>query len=280
MGVSELKIGGAVVFWTPPTWTDRAKLYDRLIPYNLQSLTPPQRGSPACLRTALEEYYPSSRHRVEATRKRTHFEVLEITRGQEENEYAPVLKASVADYEDGGRGITTGPWDQDRQDAIVKLFNQSLGLLSAPQVTQMLVAYVESLGGTRIRPNGGIYWLPAQRVAEYELVGKLVEASAHNGHGACYTIRHQMDEGAVRAVRDAIVAEVGTASKRLHEEILSGDLGERALSNRRDEANAIRDKIRLYEELLSVGLGHLRESVDLAEQASAAAEMLAGAGVE
>jgi hypothetical protein len=110
------------------------------------------------------------------------------------------------------------------------------------------------------------------------LVGEAVEASAVGGKHSVYYIRHDMDADAVRAVRDAIVAEITQESKRIHEEILSGELGERALAYRAEEAEALRKKIALYEDLLDTGLEDLRQGLDLAEQGVAAAA-IQGAGV-
>jgi hypothetical protein len=58
---------------------------------------------------------------------------------------------------------------------------------------------------------------------------------------------------------------------------MAGDLGERALETRRHQAGDLRQKVLLYEELLDVGLQGLHQAVDTADQATAAAILLASA---
>jgi hypothetical protein len=86
-----------------------------------------------------------------------------------------------------------------------------------------------------------------------------------------------MDADAVRAVRDAVVAEVQAEASRIHDEVLSGELGGRALDTRRSRARELQEKISLYEHLLDVGLEGLHAAVDRADQAAAAAVLLASA---
>jgi hypothetical protein len=92
-----------------------------------------------------------------------------------------------------------------------------------------------------------------------------------------YVLRHRMDADAVRAVRDAVVAEVQAEATRIHDEVMTGELGGRGLQTRRARAGQLREKISLYEHLLDVGLEGLRAAVDQADQAVAAAVLLASA---
>jgi hypothetical protein len=73
------------------------------------------------------------------------------------------------------------------------------------------------------------------------------------------------------------VAEVHAEATRIREEVQAGDLGTRALETRQRQAAELREKVSLYEDLLSVGLANLHQSVDEAEQASATAALLLGA---
>jgi hypothetical protein len=86
-----------------------------------------------------------------------------------------------------------------------------------------------------------------------------------------------MDAEAVRAVTDAIITEIQIEAGRIHEEVMTGELGERALEHRREQAAGLRQKVVLYEELLDVGLSGLHHAVDRADQAAAAAVLLVSA---
>ena len=92
-----------------------------------------------------------------------------------------------------------------------------------------------------------------------------------------YVLRHRLDADAVRAVRDAVVAEVQAEADRICEEVAAGDLGGRALETRKKQAADLRQKVLLYEDLLSVGLAGLHQAVDRADQAAATAALLLGA---
>jgi hypothetical protein len=83
-----------------------------------------------------------------------------------------------------------------------------------------------------------------------------------------------MDADAVRAVRDAVVNEVQSEATRIHDEVMKGELGERALEHRRVQAYDLRKKVLLFEDLLDVALAGLHEAVDRADQAAAAAVLL------
>ena len=77
-----------------------------------------------------------------------------------------------------------------------------------------------------------------------------------------YVISHDLDADSVVAVRDAIVHEVVTEGKRLMDEILTGDLGERAVKTRKAEAAELKRKVVRYEEILGVGLSDLKRALD------------------
>lgn len=133
---------------------------------------------------------------------------------------------------------------------------------------------VESLGGTRLRPTGAVYWVPGHRVADWAEVAAAVEGASEGKPSAVYLLRHRIDPDAVRAVRDAVVAEVQTEATRIRAEVLSGELGGRALETRQRLAHELRDKVLLYEHLLHVGLDDLHAAVDAADQAAASATLL------
>jgi hypothetical protein len=133
---------------------------------------------------------------------------------------------------------------------------------------------VESLGGIRLRPGGAVYWVPGPRLGAWAEAAEAAEAAADDGRNAVYVLRHRLDADAVRAVRDAVVGEVLSEAGRICEELTGGELGGRALETRKRQAAELREKVLLYEDLLSVGLGGLHEAVDRADQAAATAALL------
>jgi hypothetical protein len=115
---------------------------------------------------------------------------------------------------------------------------------------------------------------------EWAAVARAVEAAADGKPSAVYLLRHRMDADAVRAVRDAVVAEVQGEAARIRDEVQAGDLGGRALETRKSQAAELRAKVNLYEDLLHVGLTGLHKAVDAADQAAATAALLLGASAQ
>jgi hypothetical protein len=265
-------VGGAVVFWSLSEWTSRERLQEGLAAAGLGAFMLVPRQPAAALRDALEEILGGPRVLVRPLRSRDGFAVVEEDRGEHGNHYHQRLGARVG--EDGA--LSFAPEDE-RAGAVRAAYERQRGLLRAARVSGALVAILEALGGTRLRPGGSVYWLPPHRLDEWQGVARAVEASGEGRANAVYVLRHRMDADAVRAVRDAVVAEVQAEATRIHDEVMTGELGGRALETRRARARELCDKISLYEDLLDVGLEGLRAAVDLADQAATAAVLLASA---
>jgi hypothetical protein len=270
---SSIRIGGAVVFWTISEWTARITLRDGLDAAGFGKYAPEQRPPAGALKDALEQVFGGPATLIRPLKTRDGFTVVTEERGENGNAYHNSL---VARMDARTFQITFTPLDS-RASAIVDAFNEHLGLLRAAQVSAALVSILDATGATRLRPGGALYWLPAYRLNEWRDVVRAVEASGVGRPHCVYTLRHPMDADAVRAVRDAIVAEVSTEAARIDREIIAGGLGERALESRRAQAEELRRKIAEYEELLGGGLEALHVAVDRAEQAACKAMILAAA---
>ena len=137
------------------------------------------------------------------------------------------------------------------------------------------------IGDDQDRPRvGGIYWLPEAKAAKWAAIAEAVEAASTTGTAAVYMLKTEMDENAVRAVRDAIVNEVSGEAERINAEITSGELGAKALLTREKEAHVMLDKVKVYEKLLAVSLAAVRKSLGDVETAAAAAAVLAAADAD
>jgi hypothetical protein len=273
---SHLDVGGAIVFWNLAEWTHRNQLVTQWTPLGLEAVVPDQRPAPAALRSALEDIFGGPRVLIRPLASRDGFAVVREDRGLDANQYQTDLTARVVAADPPA--LTFEPWD-NRAASVQGAFQSQLGRLSACQISAALVRVIESLGGTRLRPSGAVYWLPGNRADEWGRIARSVEIAADGALSAIYMLRHQLDHDAVRAVRDAVVAEVQSEANRIKGEVLAGELGSRALETRKTQATDLRQKVLLYEELLSVGLKGLHRAIDEADQAAAtAALMLAAPG--
>ena len=272
---SQLDVGGAIVFWSLAEWTSRDKLLHGFNPLGLNHVVPEMRAAPAALRDALEDVLGGPRILVRPLLRRDGFTVVREQRGEEGNSYLQEMVACL-DPSNGSTDIRFHPHD-DRAGRVQEAYQRQRGRLHGSQVSNVLVYLIESLGGTRLRPSGAIYWLPGNRIDNWQLIAQAVEQAGDGRPSAVYLLRHRMDADAVRAVTDAIVGEINVEAGRIHDEVMAGELGERALEHRREQAACLRQKVVLYEELLDVGLSGLHQAVDRADQAAAAATLLVSA---
>jgi len=271
---SQLDVGGGVVFWTLAEHSDRDKLVRGLTPLGFGDYVPEPRHPAAVLRAALEEALGGGRVLVRPLADRDGFTVVKEERGRDRNAYLTDLVARVTPADPPG--LDFEPLD-DRAAVVTQAYRKHAGRVPGVQLSAAMVRVVESLGGTRLRPNGSVYWVPPTKLDEWARVAHVIEQAAEGRPSAVYVLRHRLDADAVRAVQDAVVAEVQAEATRIRAEVDAGDLGGRALETRRKQAADLRDKVNLYEDLLTVSLAGLHDAVDEADQAAATAALLAAA---
>ena len=268
---NHLDIGGGVVFWTLADWTDRDKLRDEFLSLGLESYVPDPRVPAAVLRDALEEVLGGPRVLVRPLADRDGFTVIKEERGRARNDYVTELVARVT-VPDPVR-LDIQPFDE-RTHSITEAYRRHAVRIPAAQLSASMVRVVESLGGTRLRPSGAVYWIPGPKLDDWARVAEAIEHSADGRPSAVYLLRHRLDADAVRAVRDAVITEVQVEANRICTDVNSGELGSRALETRRKQATELRDKVNLYEDILNIALSGLHQAIDEADQAAAMASLL------
>ena len=199
----DLAAGGAVTFWSLAEANDRPRLERAFATLGLEPFVPEPRPAPACLRDALEDVLGGPRVLVRPLATRDGFAVVNEDRGTVDNAYSTRLVARVRD----GRVPTFDPWTPDAP-RVAEAYEHQLGRVPGHQLSAALVKVVEHLGGTRLRPGGAIYWVPGPRVEDWARIAEAAERAAEDRPSAVYVLRHRLDADAVRAVRDAVVAEV------------------------------------------------------------------------
>ena len=270
-----LRLDGIVTYWSTAAFTELQPLTAHLIAAGFANFIPEARTGPAALRDALEEVFPTRNFKVEPLSTKSAFEIVQVERGLTRNTWYHQYRVAIDDQ----KQVEVSPYDWDVADKIVAAFNRHLGLVTPAAVSKSILSILESYRGTRLRPQGSIYWLPETYLERWrELAAELEKVPCYKGQNRIYVIRHPMDADSMRAVRDGIVAEITSEAKRLHDEVTSGKLGERALLHREEDILALREKIAIYEDLLSTGLSELGIHLQTAEDATMAAKMLLAAG--
>ena len=267
----QINATGVVTYWNT-TETRLNKLRNTLVALDaaLEKYVPEASTPMSALRLALEKTFPGHlvrRLEVEG------FEVVKEIRGEKQNRYVNVAAA----WFDEDDNINVEKCDRETERSIHGNYSGQRGILQPVHVGTMLARILaEHLGGTMLRPKtGGIYWLSEDKSAEWEAIGKAVEEASVGGGSAIYMLTHQMDEAAVRAVRDAVVHEVTSEAERIKAEVEEGDLGAKALSAREQQAAALIAKVQRYESILDVALAGVRKSLGTVKAAAASAAVLA-----
>jgi hypothetical protein len=272
-----MRVGGVCVYWTTAELNDRSVLEDGLTVLGYPDLVPDPRTAPAALKDALEDVFRGQAFDVARLHKSNGFEVVRIDRRAFPVPNVRTVEMMCQVTEDDGKQVVEFDPLDDRHAKVMDRFRAQLGYVTRSAVTEALVAVVYRLGGTRLVEKGGLYWLPDHRLDDWRAVAGVVEKAGVNRRNSVQLVRTVFDADSVRAVRDAIVAEVRGEAQRIDREIEEGGLGDRAMESRRQQAQDLREKVKLYESLLGVGLESLHEVVDHAEIAACKATVLASA---
>ena len=264
-----LTIGGIVAFWSLAEWSTREVIKEGLLDLGLAKYIPEPRTPAAALKDALGEVYTMPTQLIRPLNSKEGFTVVEEERGLDANEYRTLLTAKI----NKNLHISCEPYSSAQSGDLVNRFNRHMGLLTTANVSAALVKLLDMLGGTKLRPTGSIYWLPDFVVPQWVEIAGVFERAAVGRPNAIYRMANVMDGEAIRAVRDAVVAEVQNEAARIDREVQSGELGEKALENRKEQAQELAKKIHLYEELLGCGLQNLVTAVERAENAACVAAL-------
>ncbi len=265
---------GLLTYWTLTEFSDRAKLIQPWTSAGFEELIPEPRPKTAVLKDALLEVFKGQKFLVRALSGRTGFAVTLETRGNDENQYDAIVSAKFTNRDDGSEPVFTG--DLAHQDAVLEVYRRFKGNVESAQLSSALVKVLGKMGGVRLRPSGGIYWLPGHMRDEWTDIANSIEGAAVSGESIGFTIHHEMDGASIKAVHAAITHEIETEAAKLTELIYSGDLGERAIKARKQDATDLKVKVKEYEEMLGVSLASLRAQLDLIDQTDAVASLLVG----
>ena len=268
-----LSIGGAVVFWRLAKSTNLAQVQNGLNSLYLDEFTPEPRSPLACLRAALPDVFPAEKGHKQTTRPIKNgvgkgFAVVEENPEDTHagDSWGTVRATALLDKESGR--IVLDPYDYEKRDAIKAGMAGAAEWLTAASVGTALVKLVEWVDGVALRPSGGVYWVRESRLPEWEQIAKVFEqASAEKDKegndqspNAVYVMRVVADEAMVRAVGDALTAEVEGELAAIEREIADGELKEQACVRRLRKILALKGKVGRYEAAFDAPLARLQEA--------------------
>jgi hypothetical protein len=266
-------VAGATVWWRLYGDLDRAELLQQLTTHNFAPERCPDPVDPEkALRRAVGEL--GGRRRLIRPIKRGVWAVVE----EQVDTTMETLKhwnGPTVRFDKIGRPVLENA-TRDEAELVTSAYARYLDALTTEDVGSWLIAQAYRLGGVALRESGGIYYIPPGRWPEWAgLVGAL--QAAHPQH-TCYSMpTFKLNASGARAILDAIAVEVETEVAKIGDEIISGDLGVRALETRGDRSRALLTKVEEYEALVGTRLDKLREHLGKLQSDVSAARLAAEA---
>lgn len=269
----QIQAEGIVTYWTTSdVRIDKLRKAILAIDPKLEKFIPEESTPMSALRRALEEVYPKFLVR-KLDRKVKGFAVVKEDRGQKENEYECLASGWFKDNDTFELQVP----ESEKEKAIRAAYKGRRNVMPSNEVGMFLGRILEKyVGGVQLRPTGGIYWIPGPSINKWREIAEAFEGAAVSDQSlSVYVIRHAMDEDAIRAVHDALVNEVTIEANHINEQIISGELGARALKTREAESIGLIEKVTRYEKLLGQSLADVRKSLDTVKNAAAVAALAA-----
>lgn len=285
--VIERPFSGAIVFWTVGD-TSRDVLVQHW-PTSLRDFLPNEITNAAALKAALGAIYAKRRVLIRPLEVEGSYAVVEETPTADGSDlrYETVLTAVVNSK---GTVEVDGAGAMSASD-IRSMFVEEKNRLPGIAVSKALVKVVEDLGGVPLRESGGVYWMPSGSEQQFQTIAEAVEIAGiekpAEKKGAppvnpnkVYSVLTPADERTCRAVVDALTSEVRAEIARIDRDIADGEVGQRALNNRADDASLLISKVSSYERIFGASLADLKESLSNISAQAAAAALAGGEDVE
>lgn len=252
--------GGAVTFWRLDAEVHLPTLKTELEALGIGGSAPSPRTNLAVLKEAISNASKrlKRQHVVIPLDDRSGFALVSanadgsVEPGSTWGKVANVIKLNGDSY------LDMDPMDLDFHNELIVAYRASKEFITAPMAGKALVDICKTFNGACLRPAGGIYWLPDHSLEAWELVAKAFDKASPKG-STVYLIRHKLDFDSVRAVYDGILAETEAALATMKAEILSGELGEKALAWREQECARLANRLTDYEAYLGVTFEHTKK---------------------
>lgn len=272
---------GAMVYWSLGQETDPDKLRDGLAGLGLPDYAPQPRTWLMSLKAALCRRFSRTEEMVRPLKgKEKHgYSVVLERRGNERNEYAHQLRASIGLDDSGLYGDVELELDwsvsidrYELRSELQALSEHFRRVLPATSVSKTLVQLVkEDLKGVTMRDAGGVYFVHEDHVQRFRDVARVIEdAAVGDSTNRVTAVDFTLDQATMRDIADGLVHEMEYESSRLVKDITENDRGDQALLNRAVRAAALRERVREYEQLLQRPLDACHKALDVAVQAFAA----------
>ena len=281
-----IEIAGAIVFWNVAAETDRNKLVTELTAIGQEQHLPGVRTAFAAAKQACLKKFRGDGFRIDKLKDGNGVTVERVERGELDNTYSQVAYMLVDDENnlvEVCRVVDPSIGNPAQiESELIDAFQVELGLCAANAVGLALARAVEAHSGYRLRPTGGVYFLPNFESEAFEKIAKVFEACGARGETMVHRMEVAKGDQTIRAVHSTIREQINERIAEMREELASGDLKKAGRRNRTEELTAMIDRVSKYENLLDQSLAEVRKDLDdvrvqmSMEQVSSAGSLFAG----
>ena len=276
MNETKVSLNGAVIFFTLSDDSSYGLLEAGFTQIGMSRFIPEKNTAKAALKSSMVKTFGSRRTKIDPLEGKPGYAVTRVKGDMENNvrtlDYDVEFTAEIPTnshwfpFHDPSTGQVIEP---DGADECRKRFWEELQLVPSHKVSRALVNIIEGhLGGVRLRETGGIYWIPQDSMDAWDLLSVVVESAGSN---SIYKMVTAIDNDSVRALCDALTRSVESEVASMNNDIMSGDLGKRALDSRREKADELRTKVKSYEKILGMTLDGLSAQCEETDAAAVAA---------
>ena len=249
-------LAGSSVFWSLGGGTNYTRLAAMLSTEGFGQFTPERMTEYASLRAAIAEHYTDCEVYPVKGEKNT-FEVIRVTKDEntKRNEYTRLATISLGKY-----GVVH---DNDfHMEALLQAaYDRYRSTVHHSSVSRALVDIVMALGGTTLRPSGGVYWIPNDHWDRWCAVVQAVETSGPSNN--VFSMRVIYDEHSAAAIREALTAEIEREASNIAsamDELVSNNCLKKA-APLKSRAECLRIKLSAYEESFGFCLQNLAKQL-------------------
>jgi hypothetical protein len=151
---------------------------------------------------------------------------------------------------------------------VSELYDQLRGKVHTTNLSHSLVKTQDHLNGTPLRQQGGVYWIPSKSESTWRAVSDYIEGEQKGN--IIYIIRHTFDSESVRAVQEAISANLMKEVNDIYEDITSGEeKTEAEIESRHKKISVLKEKADGVFKATGVTVESAQESIAKLSQAAA-----------
>lgn len=207
------------------------------------------------------------------------FEVRQVHPQKQQNDYhfcfsATITNAWKIDLLQVGDHM---PTSFALYDDLCQTVNHRRDYLAAPVVSDVMVRALHSWGATRLKDDGGVWFLPGEHISRYRAFSSAIYGADDGPRFCCTTFEIGYDPDTVSHVLDSLRAEVTAGVREIMDDVLEADGGlqDRSIRLRIERANGYLRKVGQYESITGQTLADLTGAIEQAKQALALNKLLA-----